>query len=321
MRILVADDDPVSRRVLEATLGKWGYDVVAAFDGAEALRILQEPDAPRLAILDWDMPGADGTDICRQLRKRQDKTYTYLILLTAKGAKEDLIAGLEAGADDYLVKPFDTYELRARLNVGRRILELQNQFLQMCEEIRPQAALDSLTGLWNHAAILEILEHELARARREKHAVGVVMGDLDHFKRINDNYGHLAGDNVLRETARRLRSVLRQYDAIGRYGGEEFLIILPGCDGQLALRLAERLRDSVRRMELSFGGQPIGVSISLGVSASTAPEPASATAVLHAADTALYRAKHAGRDRVELETPSNASAETIQQPLLTRKMV
>ena len=230
MRILIADDSIVSRHLLDATLRKWGYEVVVACDGVEAWNALDSEDAPKLAILDWVMPGLTGPEVCRRVRERsKDKdTYTYILLLTSKSLKEDLIEGMESGADDYVTKPFDQHELKVRLRAGTRIIDLQRELVAAKDELREQATKDFLTRIWNRSSILDILQRELVRGGREKRGVGVVLADLDHFKEVNDTYGHFAGDAVLREFARRMQGSIRSYDAIGRYGGEEFLIVLPG---------------------------------------------------------------------------------------------
>ncbi len=309
MRILIAEDDPVSRHLLETFLVKWSYQVVVATDGAEAWRILQQEDPPRLAILDWMMPSMDGVQICREVRKRGAEPYFYILLVTAKGQKQDVLEGLEAGADDYLTKPFDPHELRARLRAGRRIIELQEQLIAAREALREEATHDPLTGLWNRAAILEILQRELARAQRAGTAVTVIMADLDHFKHINDTYGHLAGDAVLREVTRRMLSSVRVYDSIGRYGGEEFLIVAPGNDLTGALKHAERVRAGVSRNAVDIFEGAFPLTISLGVAASS--DAKEADQLVRAADEALYRAKHAGRNRVEIAK----TVEVTQGPL------
>jgi len=293
VKILVADDDAVSRRLLEATLRRWGYDVVVAEDGARAWEILQEEAAPQLAILDWVMPGLDGPQICGEVRCLGEQRYVYLLLLTAKSEKEDLVKGLEAGADDFLTKPFDAQELRARLRAGIRILELQ-------EKLRVEATHDSLTGLWNRGATLDLLRRELSRGERHGTPLTVVMADIDYFKRINDTHGHLAGDVVLREVAHRLSSAVRSYDVAGRVGGEEFLIVFPGCAIGDAVDQAERLRACINREPVETPEGPIPVTLSLGVAVREAPMVVDANSLLRAADAALYRAKSRGRDRVEL---------------------
>lgn len=298
MRLLIAEDDPVSRRLLEATLTKWGYQVIACPDGTAAWQALQRSDAPSLAILDWMMPGMDGVQVCREVRMHAREPYIYLILLTAKNQKSDIITGLEAGADDYIIKPFDANELRMRLRAGRRILDLQAELIFAREELREQATRDSLTRLWNRAAILEILQRELGRAKRSSTALSIILADLDHFKRINDTYGHLAGDAVLREAARRMRSAIRPYDEIGRYGGEEFLLVLPNCDVSDAITLGERLREAVGEEAMLLAEGIIPVTLSLGVM--TSDEIEDMQMFIAAADAALYRAKDSGRNRLEL---------------------
>jgi len=298
MRVLVAEDDMVARHVLQALLEKWGYEVEVAHDGPAAWQTLQGENAPRLAILDWMMPGLDGVDICAKLRKQAREPYTYVLLLTAKGQKQDIVAGLDAGADDYLTKPFDAHELRARLRSGCRIVQLQEQLVQAREALRVEATHDALTGLWNRAAMLENLQRELSRSQRGGASVAVTMADLDHFKQVNDTYGHLVGDAVLREATRRMRSNSRTYDALGRFGGEEFLIVAPDTDVTGALSQAERLRESVGREPIDTFEGPVRVTISLGVAVSG--EVWEADSLLRAADEALYRAKSAGRNRVEL---------------------
>lgn len=298
MRILLAEDDAVSCLLLEETLQHWGYEITVATNGLAAWRELQAPDAPRLAILDWMMPRMDGLEICRELRKLTDRPYTYVLLLTAKGTKQDMVQGLESGADDYLTKPVDPAELKARLGAGQRILDLQDKLLAAQEALRHLATRDPLTSLWNHGAIMEILERELARGQREGSPVGVIMGDLDHFKRINDTHGHMVGDAVLREAAQRMREVLRSYDMIGRYGGEEFLIVLPACDAATTTALAERIRESIAQMIIDPSDQALPVTISFGTTASDQVQAVDAGRLLRTADAALYRAKHAGRNRV-----------------------
>ena len=225
--VLIADDDPVSRRLLQVSLTGAGYRVVTAADGSESLRILNREDSPRLVVLDWMMPSLDGVDVCRTVRRSGREPYLYIILLTAKGQQTEIIEGLEAGADDYITKPYDLQELKARLRAGKRILELQEQLVGAREQLRVQATHDSLTGLFNRPAILEHLEREIVRSNREKKPMAVIMADLDHFKEINDTYGHQAGDCVLQETTRRMASSCRAYDFVGRYGGEEFLVVVP----------------------------------------------------------------------------------------------
>ena len=308
MRILIAEDDPVSRRLLEATLTRWDYEVVVACDGTTALELLERDDAPTLALLDLVMPGLNGDQICRVVRERVRERYIYLLLLTAKSHKSDLIHGLNAGADDYLVKPVDPMELKARLNTGRRILGLQDQLIAAREAMRRQAMRDSLTGAWNHAAILDILQRELTRSERDGAPFSVLLADLDHFKRVNDTFGHLAGDEALCEAHRRMATAMRPYDMIGRYGGEEFLIVLPGCDETDALRIGERLRDAVADQPLRHDGEEISVTISAGAVVHDPSTPADARALLQAADQALYRAKHAGRNRVVLAAAFAAPA-------------
>jgi diguanylate cyclase (GGDEF)-like protein len=300
MQILIAEDDVITRRTLEALLVKWGYAVIVVRDGVEAWKILQGDAAPRLVILDWMMPGLDGIQICRQVRQRGAAPYVYILLLTAKGNQEDVINGLEAGADDYLTKPFHALELKARLRSGRRILELQQQLIAAREAFRLQATHDLLTGLWNHAAILDILQRELARARRESNSLGVIMGDLDHFKQVNDTYGHIAGDAVLREVAKRLTSSVRPYDSVARYGGEEFLVVAPNCDPGSGLNLAQRLRSSLDQKPIDLPEAMLPLTCSLGVAVGGLASKDNSDSMLRAADAALYRAKANGRNRIEL---------------------
>jgi diguanylate cyclase (GGDEF)-like protein len=290
MRVLVADDDEVVRAVLVALLEHLGHEAVLATDGTEAWAILQCDDAPSLVILDWMMPGINGVEICRRLRGSAKRPYQYLLMLTAKDEMEDLVESIESGADDYLRKPFDARELRARLHAGQRILVLQ-------DELRARAMVDDLTGLWNRAAVLDILKRELELSERNGVPVSILLADLDHFKRINDTHGHAVGDEVLREASKRMAARLRPYDELGRYGGEEFLVVLPGCSSSVALSAAHRVREAVAALAINTAVGAITVSI--GVASSMPGDPIAADRIIMEADKALYRAKHAGRDRVE----------------------
>ena len=260
--------------MLRGMLTSWGYNAVIARNGVEAFQCLQADDAPRLAILDWMMPGMDGVEICRRLRAAAREPYTYLLLLTARTESADLVEGMEAGADDYLTKPFNSQELRVRLRAGTRILELQEQLLHAREALRQQATHDGLTGLLNRSSILDFLRNELARADRERNSVAVLMVDIDKFKTINDTYGHLTGDAVLREVSSRMKSAIRRYDAVGRYGGEEFILVLPGCDGPAARQQAERIREAFVAQPCMACDRVIPVTCSIGVSLSFGAVPA-----------------------------------------------
>ncbi len=253
MKILLADDEPIARTMLEHWLAGWGYEVTLARDGESALQALKDDPELRLLVVDWVMPKKDGIEVCKAIRSGPQEPYVYIVLLTAKDDKSDIIAGLDAGADDYLVKPCNPLELKVRLRAGRRVIELQEQLVKARESLRFEAMHDSLTGLLNRGAVLEQLTKELVRASRRGAPVSVLMGDLDHFKTINDTFGHVAGDAVLRETARRLKAGVRAYDSLGRLGGEEFIAVFAGVRRQdgpqrrpATLPLACGFADSVR---------------------------------------------------------------------------
>jgi two-component system cell cycle response regulator len=299
MKVLAAEDNPVFQSMLRTMLTKWGYAVTIARDGVEAWQVLQSENCPRLAILDWMMPGMDGVEVCRRVRAAGREPYTYLLLLTARTESQDLVEGMDAGADDYLTKPFNANELRVRLRAGRRILDLQEELLRAREALRVQATHDGLTGLFNRASILESLENAITRARREAKPLSVLVADLDRFKSINDTYGHQSGDAVLRESTRRMKTAVRSYDAVGRYGGEEFLIVLPGCDVDTARAQAERIREAVAAGPIDGGGQSIAVTCSIGVASRVIPSAGDTEALVREADLALYVAKRNGRNRVE----------------------
>ena len=304
--VLIAEDDPVSRRILETFLVKWGYDVTVVTDGEAALAVLEGDAAPRLAVLDWMMPGLEGVQVCQRIRGRADRPYVYVLLLTARTEKQDLLRGLELGADDYLTKPFDAAELRARIRVGERILNLQDDLISAREELRFRATHDGLTGIPNRAMVMEALSREAARQVREGQPFGVVLADIDHFKNINDTYGHLCGDDVLKAVVERMKACIRAYDVIGRYGGEEFLIVVPAVEPSGAMALAERIRRTVESQPVRTPPGEVSVTVSLGVAVSD-PKRTSAPELLRLADEALYRAKDGGRNRSELATSSEQS--------------
>ena len=297
--ILVADDSAIFRDMLEKMLAEWGYPTIVVTDGQQAWDLLRQENGPRLALLDWMMPGMEGAEVCRRVRASIRDRYIYIMLLSVRADLEDVVKGMESGADDYIVKPFQVDELHARLRAGRRVLALQEELVEAREALREQATRDGLTGLWNRTAIFEILQNELARSGRSGEPLTVLMADLDGFKPVNDHFGHMAGDAVLRQVAARMRASVRRYDAVGRYGGEEFLMVLPGCELAGGLLLAERIRDAIGCESFRAGDAELKLTCSLGAACATPPAVPHADDLVREADAALYRAKGQGRDRVE----------------------
>ena len=298
MKVLIAEDDPTTRMMYERLVGKWGYDVVAAEDGGGAWAVLQGDDPPPLALLDWMMPGIDGVSLCKRLRQDERGRRTYVVLVTARGQKDDLVEAMDAGADDYIVKPVAPEELRVRLRAGQRILELQAELVTTREAFRERARRDSLTGLLNSGAIFDVLARHLEIAALRESPVSVILADLDEFKKVNDTFGHRAGDAVLVEFARRLNEAVRSSDAVGRWGGEEFLVILPGAPLSAAMTLAEKVRILLDGSAVQTGEREVHVTASLGVACSDLVSTAGVDGLVEAADQALYRAKGLGRNQV-----------------------
>jgi diguanylate cyclase (GGDEF)-like protein len=314
MKILLADDERIARTMWAHWLTTWGYQVTAVADGEAAWEALQRDPEIRLAIMDWIMPKLDGPELCRRIRSGPKEPYIYVVLLTAMDSPEHIVQGLEAGADDYLAKPCNPLELRVRLRAGRRVVELQEELIKAREALRFEATHDSLTGLMSRGALLAQLERELTRAARTCHPVSVVLGDLDHFKSINDTFGHAAGDAVLLETARRLTRAVRAYDVVGRIGGEEFLVVLPDCDQRLGMVVAERLRSHIRSDQFPIESGSTPVTISLGVASTDQSGGCNAPELVRAADAALYRAKSAGRDQSKLAVEQDWSGRRSSPP-------
>ena len=329
--VLIAEDDAVYRHALCGLLRRNSFEVTSVCDGRQALRAALSPDAPRLLVLDWVMPGFDGPEVCRQLRmQQQPEGYQYILLLTAKDAKTDIVAGLEAGADDYLTKPFDSHELLARLRVGMRLLNLRDQLVTVQKQLRYQATHDPLTGLWSRRAWARLLPLEMQRAKRNSGSVAVVMVDVDHFKSINDQYGHTTGDILLGEIGRRLSSFIRAYDVAGRYGGDEFIVITTGLSQEKLLDYAERIRSGLAQTQMAVADREISITVSVGVGVSSerGTQEISPDSLVRLADGALYSAKSRGRNCVvlqhsgeyELNTGTHQSAPRMKAVLVTREI-
>jgi len=287
-KVLIAEDDIVSAKILEKSIRDWGYEVVLAKNGEDAWNVFLENEIG-LAILDWMMPKISGIELCRKIRQTKKEEYTYIILLTSKDHPKDLLKGFLAGTDDYITKPFDRLELKARLQTGKRIIDLQKQ-------LREQAIRDSLTDLLNRKAILRALEEVLEQGRREKKPVTSILLDVDLFKSINDSYGHNVGDEVIVEIASRLVKNFRPYDKIGRYGGDEFLLVVPGCGTEDAKNIADRIRLSVCRKKIETNIGLLDVTISIGGATSEFQPHISAKELIQNSDKALYNAKERGRN-------------------------
>lgn len=296
MKILVVDDEIESRRLLSIHL-KWaGHTVVEAEDGRDGWEKFRS-EQTRLVITDWMMPEVDGPELVRRIRANATSGYTYIIMLTALGAKPNVITGLEAGADDYLTKPFESDELMARVRIGERILNLEESLTASRQQMEYLALHDGLTNLLNRRALHDHAEAELSRAARNTAPFSVIMLDIDHFKSVNDRFGHAAGDAALRLVASTLTQQVRAYDVVGRWGGEEFMILLPNTALAEARTAAERIREAIEaaRLPVVNDGE-VQLTASLGVAALTGA--ASVQELTSQADTALYRAKQMGRNRV-----------------------
>jgi diguanylate cyclase (GGDEF)-like protein len=294
--VLLAEDDTATRLILQCWLQENGFEFVVASNGNEAWRILRQQRPPEVLVLDWTMPGIDGIELCRRLREAERDYYPYILMIAARDEKQDVAYALESGADDYLVKPFSKADLTARLGVAKRIFKLQDGLIRAREELRVQATKDSLTGLFNRSAFLDLFERELSRAQRSRSSTGFLLLDLDDFKNVNDTYGHLLGDQVLCETAKRIKQSVRTYDLVGRYGGEEFCIVLPGCTSSQLRARAEVIRRSFVREPFRAGAGTIAMTVSIGATAASAGAN-STSEIIAIADIALYKAKHDGRNR------------------------
>jgi two-component system cell cycle response regulator len=309
--ILLAEDDPVTRMLMTRFLKKAGYDVDAVSDGAEAFDKMMKRYYPIL-VSDWEMPGMDGVALCKAVRNMQLDGYVYALLLTARDAKEHIIAGLEAGADDYLVKPVHEPELIARLNTGRRILALEHSLRAANQRNRVLSITDDLTGAYNRRYLMEQLPREVERCRRYAYPLSVIMCDIDHFKRVNDEQGHSAGDDVLQQFMGRVQQSIRSNsDWIARYGGEEFLLVLPETGYAAGVMVAEKVRSIVGSAPFSTRVGEIRVTASFGVAATGPDGPdllLRVDGLIKAADQCLYRSKQEGRDRTTSVQIPNAVA-------------
>jgi two-component system cell cycle response regulator len=311
MRALVADSDPDRLRQLENWLGKWGYDVTSVKNGVEAWNRLEAERAPILVVLAWRMEGMPGIDVCRRLRLQPELPTAYVLLVADGREAEDLLDGVNAGADDFLFTPLDGVETKARVRTGARIVEVEQALRASQAALRVQSTRDVITGAWNRAAILELLHKEQERSRRKSGSVAVVVANLDAFGRVNESLGAPAGDEVLRESARRLSATLRPYDAVGRYGGGQFLIVLPGSDGLGALTVAERVRESFAKRPIVTSSGPVAVTLSLGVASEGGETATESNSLLRAAEAALKRAQQGGRNRAALSDDSGFAIDAV----------
>ena len=299
--ILIAEDEAVTRKVMVKHLTNAGYDVTAVENGQQALEAFKKRFFP-IILTDWIMPEVDGLELCKAIRQESDQGYVYLIILTNKRSKEDIIVGLEAGADDYLTKPVYFVELTARINNGIRVLELERSLKKAGEEIYHLTVTDSLTGTLNRRYLNEHMPDAIDKALSQNNPLSLVLCDIDHFKKVNDTYGHLIGDAVLRSFARIIRDTVDdRRDWVVRYGGEEFLLVLPETDIAGARALSEMLREFVAQAKIKASGNDIGVTASFGLAGLENLEDRTEVTpdrLLDLADENLYQAKEQGRNRV-----------------------
>ncbi|MCL5036602.1 MAG: diguanylate cyclase [Chloroflexi bacterium] len=301
MKILVAEDDPVSGDLLKKLLGIWGYEVILSRDGKQTWKIISEADSPRLILLDLNMPYLDGLEICRRLRNDSyvnRNGYTYIIVLTARGRSEDVIEGLDAGADDYITKPYNPEELRYRIRIGERILNMESN-------LKDLSAMDSMTGVLSRHKFIQRLEEELNRSFRNNEQLGVIIADIDNFKKVNEQYGHQFGDQVIRDFARCLADNCRPYDFVGRMGAEEFITCVPETTVEEAFSIARRQRNAVNKLivQPAEGGELAQITASFGIAVSEQGFQVKVDELVQQADALLRKAKEDGRDRIYTTDP------------------
>ncbi len=306
MRVLVADDESTTRLVVKAVVQRLGHECLIANDGDRAWTLLEEFPVDVL-ITDWMMPGLDGPELCRRIRARHADTYTYIVLATVLNERNDILAGMQAGADDYLIKPLDPFDVQTRLIAAERVTALHHQLTdaraelqRLNRELGEQARTDPLTQLGNRLRLREDLHALHARAQRHSQPYSIAMCDLDHFKIYNDTYGHPQGDAALQQVAAIIAADLRAGDAAYRYGGEEFVILLADEQLPAAVKVTERLRKAVEALAIPHrGNNPPGIlTISAGVATYTPNTGFDANTIIEHADQALYLAKQHGRNRV-----------------------
>lgn len=298
-QVLVAEDDLVTRMMLSATLKDWGLEVVEAVDGVEALKVLNSPNPPQLALVDWNMPVKNGLEVCRELRAGAPEPYIYVIILTSMNKSEDVVEGLDSGADDYVVKPYNPGELRVRLKAGDRIVRLQSEFIDAREKLRDLSNRDPMTGLFNRRAIQRKFRDRQQDPTEAGHTLSCLLLDIDHFKLINDTHGHDVGDLVIIEVGRRIREVVGTTGLVSRYGGEEFLLVFPRTENDVAFKYAEELRIAIRSTPLvTEDGTAVNLTVSLGLASAKLHADDIIETYVKVADEALYEAKESGRDRV-----------------------
>jgi two-component system cell cycle response regulator len=299
--ILVVDDDDDNLKLVSKTLEYEGYRVERASSGEEALAKLKHI-SPDLVLLDINMPGLSGLDTLKRLRLRE--SYVSVIFVTARAETKDVILGLDSGADDYICKPFDPYEMLARVRAQLRIKDLNDRLSDANERLLQLVDIDDLTELFNMRSIYPKIENEIARARRYGRAVGVVMMDMDDFKRVNDQNDHLFGSFVLSRVGKLIRENIRQVDFAARYGGDEFLIVLLETSREGAERFGERLRSVIEAHKFQNEGCAMRLTASLGIAVLDPSSPAiDARSLVRLADDALYAAKADGKNRVCLSSP------------------
>jgi two-component system cell cycle response regulator len=299
MKVLVIEDDPTQCLLLKRQLERAGHLVFAEQDPYATMEVMWREQI-QLMITDWEMPGLNGLDLIRQIREADLPFYVYIIMITGKHERHDVVKGLDAGADDYLVKPFDLREFLARVAVGERIIRLETRLRQANQEMERLVNIDYLTGLLNRRAIYATAQNELERCRRTNQPVSILFLDLDDFKKINDQYGHLVGDEALKAVAKTLQANVRPYDLCGRWAGDEFILILPGVNAQDAGAIAERIRNCIAQIHLPVEEEAVPVSASIGVHVvNVVSSVGDLTTILSQADQALYRAKDKGGAQIE----------------------